>query len=85
MKIVVLGGAGDMGSRAVRDLAKKAEVTELVIADINTTAADKLANELGEKVKSVYIDANRPETLIKAMLNKDVSQVPWAPSINMKK
>ncbi|AEE92135.1 Saccharopine dehydrogenase [Tepidanaerobacter acetatoxydans Re1] len=72
MKITVLGGAGDMGSRAVRDLAKSEEVTELVIADINIAAAKKLADALGEKVKAVYIDANRPETLISAMQGKDV-------------
>ncbi|MDD4568785.1 MAG: saccharopine dehydrogenase NADP-binding domain-containing protein, partial [Tepidanaerobacteraceae bacterium] len=72
MKIVVLGGAGDMGSRAVRDLAKRAEVTELTIADINKTVAEKLADGLGEKVKAVYIDANRPKTLVEAMRDKDV-------------
>lgn len=72
MKVVVLGGAGDMGSRAVRDLATKKEVTELIIADINITAAEKLATELGEKVKAVYIDANKPETLVKVMQGMDI-------------
>lgn len=79
MKIVVLGGAGDMGSRAVRDLAKRKEVTELIIADINTTVAEKLANELGEKVKAVYIDANRPETLIEVMKGNDVAASTMGP------
>jgi len=72
MKIVVLGGAGDMGSRAVKDLAKRTEVEELIIADINIALAEKMAKELGKKVKAVYIDANRPDTLIEAMQNKDV-------------
>ncbi|HHV19456.1 MAG TPA: saccharopine dehydrogenase [Thermoanaerobacterales bacterium] len=72
MKIVVLGGAGDMGSRAVKDLAKRTEVEELIIADINIELAEKISKELGEKVKAVYIDANRPETLIEAMRDKDV-------------
>ena len=72
MKIVVLGGAGDMGSRAVRDLAAKPEVKELIIADINTAAAEKLAKELDNKVKAVYIDANKPDTLVEAIKGKDV-------------
>ncbi|HHY70862.1 MAG TPA: saccharopine dehydrogenase, partial [Thermoanaerobacterales bacterium] len=53
MKIAVLGGAGDMGSRAVRDLAKRTEVEELIIADINIALAEKMAKELGKKVKAV--------------------------------
>ncbi|NLC45960.1 MAG: NAD(P)H-binding protein [Firmicutes bacterium] len=72
MKVVVLGGAGDMGSRAVRDLAAQEEVSELIIADINMNAAERLAAELGEKAKAVYIDANEPETLVKVMEGADV-------------
>ncbi|NLC45955.1 MAG: saccharopine dehydrogenase [Firmicutes bacterium] len=72
MRVVVLGGAGDMGSRAVRVLATKEEVTELIIADINIKAAEKLASELGKKVKAVYIDANKPDTLVKVMHGMDV-------------
>ncbi len=72
MRIVVLGGAGDMGRRTVEDLADRNEVKELVIADINIALAKKIANEFGEKVKAAYIDANKPETLIEVMKNKDV-------------
>ncbi len=72
MKVVVLGGAGDMGSRAVRDLATKKEVTELIIADININAAENLAAKLGEKVKAIYVDANEPKTLVKAIEGSDV-------------
>jgi lysine 6-dehydrogenase len=72
MKIIVLGGAGDMGSRAVADLAARSEVSEVTIADIDKTAAEKLAQELGHKVKAVYIDATRPETLVEAMKGNDV-------------
>lgn len=71
VKIVVLGGAGDMGSRTVRDLARRPEVDELVIADLNIDAAEKLAKELG--VKAIRVDANRPETLVAAMKGMDVA------------
>ncbi|KKM10783.1 saccharopine dehydrogenase [Clostridiales bacterium PH28_bin88] len=73
MKVVVLGGAGDMGSRAVRDLARQPEVTELTIADLNLAAARKLASESGEKVKVVQVDANQPRTLVEAMRGHDVA------------
>lgn len=85
MKIIVLGGAGDMGSRAVRDLAGQPDVTELTIADINTSVAKKLARELGDKVKTTYIDATRPETLVEAMRGRDVAASALGPFYRFEK
>lgn len=73
MKIVVLGGAGDMGSRAARALADSSEVSELIVADINTRAAEELSDELGDKARAVYINANVPETLVQALQGADVA------------
>ena len=39
MRIIVLGGAGDMGSRAVRDLAEQPEVQALIIGDYDQAKA----------------------------------------------
>jgi saccharopine dehydrogenase-like NADP-dependent oxidoreductase len=58
MKIIALGGAGDMCSYAVRDLARQEEVTELMIADYDEDKANALAKELGAKCKSMKVDAN---------------------------
>ncbi|GFP43748.1 hypothetical protein HKBW3C_02877 [Candidatus Hakubella thermalkaliphila] len=44
MKVVVLGGAGDMGSEAVKELVKFPEVERITIADLNTAAAEKLVS-----------------------------------------
>jgi saccharopine dehydrogenase-like NADP-dependent oxidoreductase len=38
MKAVVLGGAGDVGSRAVEDLAAAPDMVEVTIADRNLDA-----------------------------------------------
>lgn len=79
MNVVVFGGAGDMGSRAVRDLAAQTEVTELTIADVNLAGARKLAEELGsgelgaKKIETIQVDADRPETLVEAMRGRDVA------------
>ena len=40
MQIIVLGGAGDMGSRAVEDLATTEGVRRVTIADRNVPAAE---------------------------------------------
>ena len=73
MKVIALGGAGDMGSYAVRDLAKQDEVTELMIADYNDEAAGALARELGPKCKSMKVDANNPSELVRAIEGYDVA------------
>jgi saccharopine dehydrogenase (NAD+, L-lysine-forming) len=46
MKIVVLGGAGKMGSVVVQDLVENQRVHEVVIADINPRASRDIANFL---------------------------------------
>jgi lysine 6-dehydrogenase len=73
MKIVVLGGAGDMASRAVRELAAEPEVTSLTVADYNLEAASRLAAELGAKVRAVQVDANDHEALVAVMSGHDAA------------
>lgn len=77
MKVAVFGGAGDMGSRAVRDLARQPQVTKLTIADVNLSGAQKLAEELrpvmgAREIQAVAVDANHPATLVQAMRGHDV-------------
>jgi hypothetical protein len=49
MRVIALGGAGAMAKLAVRDLAGKDGIEELVIADYNLGAADA-CRRVGEKV-----------------------------------
>ena len=67
MKIIVLGGAGDMGSNIVRFLNESKEVDEVHIGDINKEKGEKLAKELGEKCKYVQVNAKRHDELVKTL------------------
>jgi lysine 6-dehydrogenase len=73
MKIIVLGGAGDMASRVVRELAAEPDVTALTIADYNLESAEQLASELGGKVSAVWIDANDHQALIEVIRGHDAA------------
>ncbi|MBW2455404.1 MAG: saccharopine dehydrogenase NADP-binding domain-containing protein, partial [Deltaproteobacteria bacterium] len=75
MKIIVLGGAGDMGSRTVEDLAATADVELVTIADGNLAAADRLASRLqgqAAAVDTILIDADNHRGLVQAMRGYDV-------------
>lgn len=75
MRIIVPGGAGDMGSRVVEDLATHKDVDRITIADRNTDAAAKLAAKLkgrGANVDVSRIDANNHDGLVAAMRGYDV-------------
>jgi len=56
MKIIVLGGCGDMGSYVVRDLLEYSD-TEVTIADYRLNVARGFADELGKRVQAVFVDA----------------------------
>ncbi|KPK47950.1 MAG: hypothetical protein AMJ77_01360 [Dehalococcoidia bacterium SM23_28_2] len=76
MKIIVFGGAGDVGSRAVEDLVMASGVEQVTIADHNVAAADKLAAGLrgqGARVDVKAVDANDHNALVEAMNGHDVA------------
>ena len=77
MQIIVLGGAGDMGSRAVEDLATTEGVRRVTIADRNVSAAEEIAARLvltgqGAEVDVRRVDANDHDGLVQAMRGYDV-------------
>ena len=75
-KIIVLGGAGDMGSRAVEDLAGAPDIERVTVADRNLAAASKLAAKLRGSVASVdakSVDATDHEALVATMRGYDVA------------
>ena len=73
MKIIVLGGAGDMASRTVRELAAEPDVTKVTVADCNLDAAERLASELGYKVSPVWVDANDYAALVEVIRGHDAA------------
>ncbi|GFP27853.1 saccharopine dehydrogenase family protein [Candidatus Hakubella thermalkaliphila] len=74
MKVVVLGGAGDMGSEAVKELVKFPEVERITIADLNTAAAEKLVSSLGqEKVRVQKVDATCHQDLVNVLKGHTVA------------
>ena len=76
MKIIALGGAGDMGSRAVEELAEAEGVEQVTIADRNVEAAQQLAARLeGRKATADVrpVDANDHHGLVEAMRGYDVA------------
>ncbi|UCC64249.1 MAG: saccharopine dehydrogenase NADP-binding domain-containing protein [Anaerolineae bacterium] len=76
MEVIVLGGAGDMGSRAVEDLAASEGVRRVTIADRNVIAAQQIAARLegqGARVDVRRVDAEDHAELVKAMRGYDVA------------
>lgn len=75
MRIVVLGGAGDMGSAIVRDLVDS-NVSEVIIADFNQEKANSICSELkGKKTKlsAQFVDANDHAALVQAIKGADAA------------
>lgn len=76
MKIIVLGGAGDMGSRAVEDLVNAEDVKRITIADRNVKAAGELAEKLagkGAELAPKEVDAKDHAALVEAIKGHDVA------------
>ncbi|OIP27983.1 MAG: hypothetical protein COY46_04550 [Chloroflexi bacterium CG_4_10_14_0_8_um_filter_46_9] len=72
MKVVALGGAGHIGACGVRELTKRAPDIEVVIADKNVEAANKLATEVGGKTSVKMVDASEHKSLVDVMKGADV-------------
>ncbi len=70
MDIVVLG-AGGMGLFAARAAASFPFVKSVLVGDIDRSAADKVAAELGRKGRSTTVDVLNPEQLDAALSGAD--------------
>ncbi len=73
MKVVVLGGAGDMGSAAVWDLAAQPQVERITIADYNFEGAQRLAQLVGDKAQALWVDANDHDLLVQVIAGHDAA------------
>ena len=76
MKIIVVGGAGDVGSRAADELTRLPGVEQLTIADRDARRAAQLSERLagrGPTVRSVAVDATAEGALGAAIEGHDVA------------
>ena len=76
MQIIVVGGAGDVGSRAAEELTRLPGVERLTIADRDARRAARLAERLagrGPVVRSVAVDATDEDALGAAIRGHDVA------------
>lgn len=72
MKILLLGGTGDMGSRAARDLVQATDVKLVTIASRKVDKAKDLAHKLGPKAAALAVDVNDQRQLVERMREYDV-------------
>ncbi len=73
MKVLALGGAGDMGRMAVAVLLDSPKVSSVTVADINIKLAETFVEFVGsDRLKAVQIDINEKEKLIKLMKEHDI-------------
>ncbi|MBI4361750.1 MAG: saccharopine dehydrogenase NADP-binding domain-containing protein [Euryarchaeota archaeon] len=71
MRIVVLGGAGDMGRQVCAELARTPEVGEVVAADLDLARAQEVAGRLGEKARGMRADVSDPGALAPSLKGFD--------------
>ncbi|MCR8922834.1 saccharopine dehydrogenase NADP-binding domain-containing protein [Dasania sp. GY-MA-18] len=75
MNIVILGGAGLMGSGTVRDLVSELSsgVESLVVADVSPQRMDELLTELNDdRISSVILDVTNKEATMELLRNADI-------------
>jgi len=70
--IVVLGGAGTMGSEVIRQLIRRSDA-KITVADANSKALSRLAAELGDRIDTSVVDANDFSGLVQLMKGADVA------------
>lgn len=70
-RILVLGGAGEMGSAAVADLVARTD-HEVTVGDVRPEAAAALLRRLGTPDRVVRVDVEDPASLTAALADTDV-------------
>jgi saccharopine dehydrogenase-like NADP-dependent oxidoreductase len=70
-RILVLGGAGEMGSAGVSDLLERTD-HEVTVGDVRPQAAAALLDRLGAPRRVVSVDVDDPTSLASAMAGADV-------------
>lgn len=72
-KLLVLGGAGLIGSEVVKDLARTNTFSEVVVADMNIVKAEGLIRSLDDKrFSTLQIDVENKESVVALMKQFDI-------------
>jgi lysine 6-dehydrogenase len=88
MRILMLGGAGAMGSETTKDMIKTSDFSEIVLGDINVEKVKTFISKLNDKRLSVVkVDANNVDELAKTMKGFDIvaSALPFRYDLNVTK
>ena len=88
MRILLLGGAGAMGSETTKDMVKTSDFSEIVLGDINVEKVKTFISKLNDKRLSVAkVDANNVDELAKTMKGFDIiaSALPFRYDLNVTK
>lgn len=72
MRILVLGGTGDMGRRAALELTRSPDVAVVTVAGRNREKAEAVAASLGPRAKGASVDARDEAALVDAIRGHDV-------------
>jgi len=73
MRALVLGGAGAVCKETTRDLAEYSDFEEIVVADYNVEAAERLVEEIGDpRLEAIRFDANDYEGMLRIFPEYDV-------------
>jgi saccharopine dehydrogenase-like NADP-dependent oxidoreductase len=88
MKILMLGGAGAMGSETTKDMVKTSDFSEIALGDIDVEKVKTFISKLNDKRLSVAkVDANNVDELAKTMKGFDIvaSALPFKYDLNVTK
>ena len=88
MKTLVLGGAGAVCKETTRDLAQFSKFDEIVVADYNLNAANKLVESIGDpRLKTIFFDAEDYGSMLKLFPGYDVviNGLPWKYDLSVTK
>jgi len=72
MRVVVLGGAGTVGSWTARSLIASEFFDEVILADVDVEKMKKLVEELGGNISYLKVNVENSEALKDAIKNVDV-------------
>lgn len=75
MKVLVLGGAGKQGSNAAALLARKSEITEIVLVDANEDALRRAAAVVGDKATTELVDVAATDTVADLLARNEGARV----------
>jgi lysine 6-dehydrogenase len=72
MKVIVLGGTGDMGRLAVRELGRTEDVELLTVAGRDLAKAQERAAAVGDHARAAAVDARDHAQLVEVISGHDV-------------